>query len=201
MTEPKYYGVPLDYLECYSDYTLHIKSTDVDCCVGTCEEDPNIYLVGREEKIKDDFKKIIDKKNNILNYRGFRLQVELNLEDVTVEGKILKSEHKLDIDSDYLISDCFADVKSAFEEEVDRFWNRKIISENAYKYKGVRLEIEKDSRPYVDGFIGTIKEAPKGWGIPTFLAETVEGVRHKFEEYVDKLEHFTEIFKQVKGDK
>lgn len=135
---------------------------------------------------------------NILKYRDFELEVTLNLEETTIEGRILPNEYKLDIDSDYLISDTIWDVKKAFEEEVDRFWHRENISESAYKYKGILLEIDEVNRLY--GFIGNISNAPIGKGVPTFIAKTVDKVKEKFEQYIDQLEHSSEILSLLKRE-
>lgn len=139
--------------------------------------------------------------NNILKYRGFELEITLNIEDGLIYGKIIPNSYSSEVEDDYLISDCFSDVKKTFEEEVDKFWYRENISKSSYKYKGILLEIDEDSRHYIDGFIGTISNAPLGKGIPTFLAETVDKVKEKFEQYIDQLEHFTEILNLLKGEK
>lgn len=118
---------------------------------------------------------------NILRYRDFELEVTLNIEDGLIYGKILPNFYSLEIEEgEYLISDNLSDVKQAFEEEINKFWHRENISEIAYRYKGILLEIDEDSRPYYkDGFCGSISNAPLGKGIPTFLAETVDKVKEK----------------------
>lgn len=52
---------PINYNYCFEGYEINIKSTDIDCCVGTSKT-PNLYLVGTEEKVKSNFTRIIRKK-------------------------------------------------------------------------------------------------------------------------------------------
>jgi hypothetical protein len=57
----KYHNAPVNYIYSYRSYKLRIKSTDIDCCVGT-SDNPDLYLVDSEEKVKETFRSIIDKK-------------------------------------------------------------------------------------------------------------------------------------------
>lgn len=147
-------------------------------------------------------------RNNIIKYRDFELEVTLNIEDGLIYGKVLPNEHNFEIHWDYSRSDTFYCLKESFEEQVDKFWNRQEISENAYKYKGVTLEIEKKEVNFVDcsgeAYVGTIKDFPKDLeyvNVFESISKRIEEVKESFEIYVDKLEHYSKIFNHLTKEK
>lgn len=123
---------------------------------------------------------------NIIGYKGFQLQVSLDIPNEYIVGEVILNESFKDLKF-WAATDSFSDLIEKFEKYIDTFLEER---KETFIYKNVTLEINKAVggkwKGYSDYFIH-------------FENETLDALKHSFTVDVDALEESARVWDELQN--